>query len=99
MSVACTVRNSGERAGAVAEQLYVRDEECPHPRPPQELKAFAKVHLQPGQSERLEFELDVRAFSYVDPDTLAWRVDPGRFRIRLGLFSRHICSEAALDLT
>jgi beta-glucosidase len=97
-TVACTVVNTGDRAGAAVVQAYVHDEVCPHPRPPQELKAFAKVRLEPGERRRVEFRLEARAFSYVDPDTLRWRADAGRFRVRFGLSSRDIRLESELEL-
>ncbi|MEZ5168236.1 MAG: fibronectin type III-like domain-contianing protein [Acidimicrobiales bacterium] len=32
-----------------------------------ELKAFAKVTLEPGESTTVELDLDARAFAYFDP--------------------------------
>ncbi len=98
VKVACAITNTGNRAGRVAVQLYINDAVCPHRRPPQELKGFSKVFLKPGESQVVEFTLDTRAFSYIDPDTLTWRADPGRFNIRFGLSSRDIRLEAPIDL-
>ena len=41
-------------------------------RPPKELKAFAKLWLDPGETTTARLELDERAFAYWDPG------DPGR---------------------
>jgi hypothetical protein len=45
-------------------------------RPPKELKAFAKVHLAPGASTTVRFDLDDRAFAYwcpAEPDAAGLR--------------------------
>jgi beta-glucosidase len=41
-------------------------------RPPKELKAFAKVHLDPGESTTVELSLDDRSFAYWDPGQQDW---------------------------
>ena len=41
-------------------------------RPPKELKAFAKVRLEPGETAVAELVLDERAFSYWDPGDPDW---------------------------
>ena len=46
----CRVTNTGSRRGKEVVQLYVGDPEASVARPPRELKAFAKVDLDAGQS-------------------------------------------------
>jgi hypothetical protein len=41
-------------------------------RPPKELKAFAKVWLDPGETAGVEFVLDDRAFACWDPGQDDW---------------------------
>ena len=48
--VTVTVTNTGPVAGAEVVQVYVRDVESSVARPVRELKGFAKVSLEPGQS-------------------------------------------------
>jgi len=43
-----TVTNTGSRAGAEVVQVYVSDPVASVQRPERELKAFAKVRLEPG---------------------------------------------------
>jgi beta-glucosidase len=45
-----TVRNTGSRSGREVVQVCVRDETASVARPPQELKAFAKIALPPGDA-------------------------------------------------
>src|SRR5213078_1762663 len=51
LQVAIDVTNTGERAGQEVVQVYVRDLVAGLQRPAKELKAFAKVMLQPGECQ------------------------------------------------
>jgi len=64
--VAFTLTNTGSRAGAEVVQLYVHDVAASVARPEQELKAFTKVWLEPGQSTRVVLSLGRRAFAVYD---------------------------------
>ena len=88
--VEVTVANAGRMAGKETVQLYVSDPESSLPRPVKELKAFRKVALRPGESRRVVFDLDARAFSFYDPHGGGWVMEPGRFDILVGSSSRHI---------
>lgn len=81
--VTVSVANTGERAGSEVIQLYVGDDEASVPRPEKELKAFAKVHLQPGESRRVTLELDDRAFAFYSERTKHWMVEAGSFTLRV----------------
>lgn len=89
-SVSFQVRNSGAVAGAEAAQIYVSDLECRLSRPKKELKAFRKVHLEPRKTATVGLELDKEALSYWDPETKAWRADPGEFEVLVGSSSADI---------
>jgi beta-glucosidase len=97
--ISCEVTNSGKRAGKETVQVYVHDLMSSLPRPPQELKAFCKVSLLPGETQAIEFSLDERAFSYYDPDQHAWVCEPGRFEIRIGSSSRDIRLVGTVNLS
>ena len=86
--VTFTVTNTGDRAGAEVAQVYVGDEDASVWRPQRELKGFAKIHLQPGQSELVRIELGHRAFAFWEPSMHDWRVEPGTFTITVGNSSR-----------
>jgi beta-glucosidase len=81
VSVDFDVTNTGSRAGADVAQVYVGDRHATVPRPVKELKGFAKVQLNPGESKHVHVTLDRRAFSYYDVKTHAWTVAPGEFEI------------------
>ena len=71
-------------------QLYVRDIESSLMRPQKELKAFAKVALQPGESRTITFTLDQEALSFYDPAQHRWVAEAGDFEILVGSSSRDI---------
>lgn len=98
VSVRLLVKNTGKRRGAEVVQLYVHDEESQLPRPEQELKAFQKLDLGPGEEQAAKFDLDARSFSYFDPRTHDWRLEPGRFEIRVGSSSRDIRTRSSVNL-
>jgi len=93
------VTNTGNRAGTEVVQCYVRDVAASVARPEQELRAFAKVALDPGQSASVIVDLDRRAFAFWDPTTHDWLVEPGEFEIRIGVSSRDIRTVASVTVT
>jgi beta-glucosidase len=67
LTVAVPVTNTGARAGTTVVQCYVGPRSSRLVRPPKELKAFAKVRLEPGATETVELTLDDRSFAAWDP--------------------------------
>jgi beta-glucosidase len=90
VTVAFDLTNQGKREGAEVAQVYVGDRHAPVPRPPKELKGFAKVKLAPGQTKRVQIALDRRAFSYFDDKAMQWKAAPGEFDILVGASSQQI---------
>ncbi len=88
--VTATVTNTGSVAGAEVVQVYVRDDESSVHRPVRELKGFAKVSLEPGQSEQVSIALDQRAFSFWSDLLGRWAVEAGDFTIEVGHHSRNL---------
>ena len=68
------------------------------PRPPKELKGFAKIALKPGESQVVTFTLDQRALSYYDPYKKQWVAEPGEFELIIGASSRDIRARATFEL-
>lgn len=88
--VSFDVKNTGSRKGADVAQVYVGDTHAKVPRPPKELKGFAKVELAPGETKHVTVPLDTRSFAYYDVAGKQWRVDPGEFDILVGRSSEQI---------
>jgi beta-glucosidase len=96
--VAVTVKNIGRLAGQEVAQVYLSDKHASLARPPQELKGFAKVALQPGEAKTIEFELNERALSFYNPDRKQWVAEPGEFEVLIGSSSRDIRARATFVL-
>ena len=90
ITVTFELTNTGNRAGAEVAQIYVGDSHSDVARPPRELKGFAKVYLQPGETRQVSVDLDRRSFAYYDVAARAWRVSPGAFDVLVGRSSRDI---------
>ncbi len=76
--------NTGSRPGTQVVQVYVAPKNAPVDRPEAELKAFAKVHLEPGARHEEVLELSARDFAWYSTERAAWIVSPGAFELRVG---------------
>ena len=90
LHVTADVTNTGYRSGAEVVQLYVGDAESTLARPTKELKGFAKVSLQPGETQTVEFGITPEALSYYDDTKGAWTAEPGLFTAYVGAASDDI---------
>jgi beta-glucosidase len=88
------VTNTGTVAGKEVIQVYVHDHQSRLIRPPKELKGFAKIELQPGETKTVAIALDFRAFAYYNPAYKQWITEDGEFDILIGSSSADIhCTE------
>jgi beta-glucosidase len=87
-TVSCTVRNSGDRAGAEIVQIYVKPAKASVPRPPRELKGYSKVMLKPGESQTVQIKLPPSALAYYDVNSKKWKAEAGDYEIQVGNSSR-----------
>ncbi|WP_374055808.1 beta-glucosidase [Rossellomorea sp. FM04394] len=99
VEVSVTVRNNGAMAGMEVVQLYVHDYESSVIRPVKELKAFQKVHLQPGEAKTLTFTLAKRDFAFYDVASQGWCVETGLFDLLVGSSSADIHLSTAIHVT
>ncbi|WP_344221177.1 glycoside hydrolase family 3 C-terminal domain-containing protein [Kribbella sancticallisti] len=98
ITVKCTVTNTGRRKGKEVVQLYVGDPEASVPRPERELKGFAKVELEPGESVEVGFTLGGRELSFWSELTHGWALEAGRFDFSVGASSRDLRLTASLEV-
>lgn len=90
VTVYVDVTNTGAMAGKEIVQVYVRDRQASLPRPPKELKGFAKVELQPGETRTVAIPLDFRAFAFYHPKYRCWVTESGEFDLLIGASSADI---------
>lgn len=84
VTVSVDVTNTGPVAGKEIVQVYVHDRTAALVRPPKELKGFAKVALQPGETKTVTIHLDFRAFAFYHPAHNRWITEDGEFDILVG---------------
>jgi beta-glucosidase len=89
LTVACTVANTGPRAGHEVVQLYIGVPRSRVARPPRELKAFTRIALAPGATRRVCFTVSSRDLSYWS-SRRGWTLEPGEFIVEVGASSRDI---------
>ncbi|MGQ4267456.1 family 78 glycoside hydrolase catalytic domain [Nocardiopsis changdeensis] len=97
-TVAVTVRNTGERAGAEVVQIYIAPAPSRVRRPVRELAGFTKVRLEPGEAATVQIVLGRRAFAHWDVTADRWWVEPGTYTVELGRSSADIVDALPVDL-
>lgn len=93
--VRVTLKNTGTRAGAEVVQLYVRDLVSSVTRPVRELKGFARVELEPGESREVTIPVTPESLAFWNLEK-EFAVEPGDFELFVGVDST---AEASVLLT
>jgi beta-glucosidase len=97
LTVSVDVTNTGKLAGKEIVQVYVHDQKSGLQRPPKELKGFAKVDLQPGETKTVTISLDFRSFAFYHPLYGQWITEDGEFDILIGASSADIrCTKTVM---
>ena len=96
--VTFTLTNTGKRAGAEVAQLYVSRFNSQLFTPLRELKGFAKVFLQPGESRTVTIPLDDKAFRYFNVKTNRWEIEGGEYRLEVGASAADILLTASVEV-
>ena len=68
-------------------------------RPEKELKAFAKVALQPGERKTVTLLLNRESLANFDDRSHEWVAEAGTFEVLIGASSRDIRAAATFELT
>ena len=96
--VSFNVTNAGARPGAAVPQVYLANPRASVPRPPKELKGFAKITLPPGETRRVTVPLDGRSLAYYDVNGKQWRAEAGTYDVLVGSSSADITLSSTLTL-
>ena len=99
LQVSVDITNTGQRTGKEIVQLYVRDPQASLHRPEKELKAFAKVQLEPGERKTVTLSLGRDALAYYDDLAHEWVAEAGEFEVLVGASSQDIRAAAPFTLT
>ena len=84
------VENTGSRKGDEVVQVYIKDISASVKVPRKELKAFQRITLDDGETQRLKFRIPVSELNYYDILRNKTVVEPGRFEIQVGSSSEDI---------
>lgn len=88
VTIRADVTNTGQRAGDEVAQLYLRVNESSINRPNTELKGFARVSLEPGETKTIRFTVEARQLSFYENGT--FMLEPGRVEVMVGASSSDI---------
>lgn len=88
VQVSVNVTNTGTRFGQESVQLYVASHQSN--RPEKELKGFAKVALEPGETKCVRMRLDSHSFGYYETKIGSWYTPSGEYEVLIGASSRDI---------
>jgi beta-glucosidase len=82
-TVTVDVTNTGKRAGDEIVQLYIHDLVSTLTRPVKELKDFARISLNAGETKTVSFKITGDKLKYLD-ENMKEIVEPGEFEIMVG---------------
>lgn len=83
VKVLVDVSNIGKMKGDEVVQMYIRDELSTLTRPVKELKDFARVTLEPGETKTVEIEILPEKLKFWDIN-MEYVVEPGEFTVMVG---------------
>lgn len=98
VEISFNLKNTGKYPGDEVVQLYIKDLFASVVRPVIELKGFQRVHLKPGESKEIRFQITPDLLTMLDIN-LKRIVEPGDFRIMLGASSKDIRLREILTVT
>ena len=90
LEISCDISNTGKLKGAEVVQLYVGDPVSTVARPVKELKGFDKIELEPGETKKVIFNIDVKDIGYYNVLLREWVTEPGEYIIYVGASSADI---------
>ncbi|WP_234036101.1 glycoside hydrolase family 3 N-terminal domain-containing protein [Porphyrobacter sp. YT40] len=91
------VTNTGPRAGDEVVQLYMRDPVASVSRPVRQLRGFARVTLQPGETREVAFTLSSAQFALWS-QAGEWLIEPGTIEVMIGSASDDIRARAVVEV-
>ncbi len=97
LAISLTLTNTGRRPGAEVVQVYVGDRSGVLLMPEREIRGFAKVHLAPGASQRVEIPIRRADLEHYHPE-VGWVFTGGPMEVGVGSSSRDIRLQATVEV-
>ncbi|MBT8302827.1 MAG: glycoside hydrolase family 3 C-terminal domain-containing protein [Bacteroidia bacterium] len=96
--ISVDVENIGTMDGKEVVQVYASMKDSKVERAAQELKGFAKVLVDSGQSKTVKIEIPVKELAYYNVENSQWEVESGTYEFRIGNSSRNINAEISVQV-
>jgi beta-glucosidase len=90
IAVTFDVTNSGQASGDEIAELYVGYQGSSVQRAPKDLKAFQRVHLDPGETKTVSLTLRASDLAYWDLSSSSWILEPITYTVMVGGSSRDL---------
>jgi beta-glucosidase len=84
LTVNVDVQNTGMREGDEVVQLYLRYPESKVQRPHQQLRAFQRVTVAPGETKTVSMILAAADLAYWSAEKHVWTIEPGKVDLLVG---------------
>ena len=98
VKVSVDVTNTGKVAGKEVVEIYVGKKDSAVERVAKELRGFAKVDLNPGETKTVTVELEPEAFRYYNEEKASFVTETGTYQIYAGKSVEDICCECEIEL-
>lgn len=99
LMISFVITNTGSRKGSEVAQVYVINPKGSYIRPKKELRGFAKVSLEAGESKTVSITLHERSFSLYDTQQEDFMVPSGQYRILIGASVHDTRLDADVEVT
>jgi beta-glucosidase len=99
LHVTADVTNAGGAAGDEIVQLYVSYPGSAVDRAVRDLKAFARVHLEPGETRTVPLEVRAADLAYWDVGAGGWKVEPITYDVQVGPSSADLPLSGSFSIT
>jgi len=89
ITASVNVTNTGTRKGKETVQMYIRQMVGSIARPVKELKGFKQITLEPGETQKVSFNISVEDLKFYNND-LKYVAEPGDFKLFIGTNSADV---------
>ena len=95
--VSFTLTNTGKMAGEEVAQLYLHNKHASVVMPVKALKDFKKIMLMPGESKKIQFNINKEKLSFFNSN-LKWDTEPTDIELMIGSSSEDIRLKTSFEL-
>jgi len=98
VQVSLNVTNTGKLKGDEVVQLYIHQKVTPVIVPVSQLRGFKRITLEPGETQKIQFELTPEDLQLLNQH-MEWEVVPGTFEVMIGSSSIDIKLKGGFEIT